>query len=238
MSCHVNTRVHNPHKSSGNDSSPRMVKRKIIQDVSREIPIYPDPTYRPPPKPVKLPLPKVPRCLSDFDPEINMDFEENLSFQEGVISETYQRQDKSYFQEPQELDSLINTDRLVQKYLLKQADIDKILKTMQRKGLKGMHLPVTVNEIWEGYLISPYFKDFYLYWVQNKLPGTKTTLCKVEMLAEKYILLDFLLFKLVTTLEKEMALLVIPEICTAKIIMLYHSSLFTGQQGAIKTYWL
>ena len=29
--------------------------------------------------------------------------------QEGVISEMYQRPDKSYFQEPQELDSLINT---------------------------------------------------------------------------------------------------------------------------------
>ena len=26
-----------------------------------------------------------------------------------------------------------------------------------------MHLPVTVMEIWAGYLISPYFKDIYLY---------------------------------------------------------------------------
>ena len=33
-----------------------------------------------------------------------------------------------------------------------------------------------------------------------------------------------------------MALLAIPEICTDKIIMLYHSSLFTGHQGVIKTY--
>ena len=92
-----------------------MVKRKTIQDISREIPIYPDPTYRPPPNTVKLPIPEVPRSLLDFDPEINTDFKENSPFQEGVISETYQRPDKSYFHEPQELDSLINIGRLVQK---------------------------------------------------------------------------------------------------------------------------
>ena len=56
------------------------------------------------------------------------------------------------------------------------------------------------------------------------------------MLAEKYILLDSLLFKIVSTQEKEMALLAIPEICTDKIIALYHSSLFTGHQGVIKMY--
>ena len=50
-----------PHTRSKHDSSSRMVKRKTIKDVSREIPIYPDPTYRPPPKPVKLPIPEVPR---------------------------------------------------------------------------------------------------------------------------------------------------------------------------------
>ena len=88
-----------------------------------------------------------------------------------MISETYQRPDKSYFEEPQELESLINTGRLVQKFLPKQADIDKILKIIQRKVLKGTHLPVTVKEIQAGYLISPYFKDLYLYLAQNKLPS-------------------------------------------------------------------
>ena len=53
---------------------------------------------------------------------------------------------------------------------------------------------------------------------------------------EKIFLVDSLLFKLVTTPDKETALLAIPEICTDKIITLYHSSLFTGHQGVIKTY--
>ena len=34
-------------------------------------------------------------------------------FQEDVISEMYQCPDRSYFQEPQDLESLINTGRLV-----------------------------------------------------------------------------------------------------------------------------
>ena len=65
-----------------------------------------------------------------------------------------------------------------------------------------MHLPVTVKEIQAGYLISPYSKDLYLYLAQNKFPSTKTAIQKVETLAERYILLDSLLFKIVTTPEK------------------------------------
>ena len=53
-----------------------------------------------------------------------------------------------------------------------------------------MHLPVTLKEIQAVYLISPYFKDIYLYLVQNRLPSIKTAICKVETLAEKYVLLD------------------------------------------------
>ena len=72
--------------------------------------------------------------------------------------------------------SLVNTGMLVQKSLPKQADIDKILKEIQRKVLKGTHLPVTIKEIQAGYLVSPYFKDIYLYLAQNKLPSTRTAI--------------------------------------------------------------
>ena len=61
-------------------------------------------------------------------------------------------------------------------------------------------------------------------------------MCKVETLAERFILLDSLLFKLVTTSDKETTLLAIPAICADKTIMLYHTSLFAGHQVMIKTY--
>ena len=59
------------------------------------------------------------------------------------------------------------TGNLVQKYLPKQADIDKILMVMQRNVLKGTHLPVMIKDLQAGYLISPYFKDIYLYLAQK-----------------------------------------------------------------------
>ena len=139
-------------------------------------------------------------------------------------------------QEPQELTDLIDTTKLIQKYLPKQTDIDKILDIIKRKVLKGMHLPLTVKEIQAGYLTSPYFKDLYLFLSQNKLPSKRSAIKKVEMLAESFVLLDSLIFKLVTTPDKEAAVLAIPEICVDKIIALYHTNLFAGHQGIVKTY--
>ena len=67
----------------------------------------------------------------------------------------------------------------------KQADLDKILKIIQKKVLKGTHLPVTVKKIQTGYLNSPYFKDVYLYLVQNKLPSQiAAAIRRTETIAE------------------------------------------------------
>ena len=117
----------------------------------------------------------------------------------------------------------MNTGNLIQKFLPKQADTDKILKVIQREVLKGTLLLVEIKEVQARYLTSSHFKDIYLYLSQNKLPSFKAAVRRVEMLAERYILLDSMLFKI--TLEKESAVLAAPETCTDKIITLYHSSL-------------
>ena len=82
---------------------------------------------------------------------IDVDFEENSPHQEGKISKLYQRPDKTYFQEPKYLESLVNMSNLIQKFLPKQADIDKILKIIQHEVLKGLHLSVMIKEIQAGY---------------------------------------------------------------------------------------
>ena len=205
-----------------------------------DVPFHPGLTYRPPPKPIR---PNVPRSqessqrsssVENINPDINLDFEENSPFQEGVISETFQGLDKSFFQYPKELNDLINMGYLIQKFLPKQADIDKILKVIQRKVLKGIYLPVEIKETQAGYLNSSHFKDIFLYLSQNKLPTSKAAIRKVEMLVGRYILLDSLLFMIVP--ESESAVLAVTETCADKIITLYHSSLFAGHQGVIKIY--
>ena len=142
----------------------------------------------------------------------------------------------SYVQEPPELKDLIDTTKLIQTYLPKQMDIDEILDIIKKKVLKGTHLPLTIKEIQAGYLSSPYFKDLYLFLSQNKLPSKRSSAKKVKTLVESFVLLDSLIFKLVTTPDKESAVLAIPEICVDKIIVLYHTSLFAGHQGIVKTY--
>ena len=214
----------------------------IIQPIGPKIqhrpsPPYHDPYSRPPPRPpdVTNSIDSL-KDLLDNDLDRKVDIEENSPFQEGIISEIYERPDMSYVQEPYELTDLIDTTKLIQKFLPKQMDIDKILDIIKRKVLKGTHLPLTIKEIQAGYLSSPYFKDLYLFLSQNKLPSKRSSVKKVETLAENFILLDSLIFKLVTTLDKETALLMIPEICVDKIIALYHVSLFAGHQGVVKMY--
>ena len=104
----------------------------------------------------------------------------------------FQSRYKTFLQDSKELNDLINTGNLLQKFLPKQTDIHKILKVIQRKVLKGTHLPVEIKEIQAGYLTSTHFKDIYLYLSQNKLPTSKTAIRKVETLAERDILLDSL----------------------------------------------
>ena len=79
---------------------------------------------------------------------------------------------------------------MVQKFLLKQADIEKLLKVIQQKGT---HLPVMIKDIQEGYLVSSYFKDIYLYLAQNKLPSPKSATRKIEVLAEKIYTTRFII---------------------------------------------
>ena len=188
-----------------NSTSDRLINNTpFMQDD----PFHPDPLLRNPKQHT------IKQNIQEINPKINFDFEENLPFQEGVMSETFQRPDKSFFQNPKELGDLINKENLVHKFLPKQTDIDKILDAIQRKVLKGTHLPVEIGEIQAGYLYSPYFKDFYLYLSQNKLQSSKSAIRKLETLSEKYVLLDLLLFRI--SLEKETAVLAIPEMCMDK----------------------
>ena len=238
LQSHVQPQILPRSLSQHHPIDPMHVPQQIGPKIQhRPTPSYPDPYARAPPKPpdVSDPLDSW-KDLLDNDSDRKIEIEVNSPFQEGIILEIYERPDNSYVQEPQELTDLIDTTKLIQKYLPKQTDIDKILDIIKRKVLKGMHLPLTIKEIQAGYLTSTYFKDLYLFLSQNKLPSKRSTIKKVETLAESFVLLDSLIFKLVTTPDKEAAVLAIPKICIDKIIALYHTSLFAGHQGVVKTY--
>ena len=168
-----------------------------------------------PPRPPDLSGTDAPKINTRIEP--NLDFVEKLPYQDGIIAETYVGPDKSYIEQPQELTDLVDNTKLIHKYLPKQVDIDKILNIIRRKVLKGTHLPLTIKEIQAGYLNSPFLKDLYRYMALNKLPSKKSAICKVQILSQNYVLLDQLLFKLITVPDREKAVLATPEMCADKI---------------------
>ena len=58
---------------------------------------------------------------------INLDIEENSPFQEGIISETIQILDKTFFQNPKRLEDIVDTGNLIHKFLPRHTNINKIL---------------------------------------------------------------------------------------------------------------
>ena len=177
----IETRKTNSMHTTNNDNDRMVNNNPFIPDV----PFHPDPLLRPKQYTKQnMTHGQDPQSEQDISPNINFDFEENSAFQEGIVSETFQRLDKTFFQNPKELGDLINKGNFIHKYLPKQADIDKILEVIQRKVLRGTHLPMEIKEIQAGYQCSPYFKELYLYLSQNKLPSLKSATRKLEILAE------------------------------------------------------
>ena len=84
------------------------ITRKKIQGKNSEEPLYPDPIYRPPPRPPDNLRPNHPENELDTKSKIDIEIEENSPHQEGIILEVYQRPD-----------SLINTHNLVQNFIAK-----------------------------------------------------------------------------------------------------------------------
>ena len=156
----IETQMQDATVAKGSDSSVWQSNKNVL---------YPEPIVRPLPKPPEL-IDKTVEPKQSTKSTSYLDFEENSPHQEGIISETYINLDQTYFERPQELIDFVNTTKLVQKYLPREMDIDKILDVIKRKVLKDTHLPLTIMEIQPDYLTSPYFKDIYRYLTQNILP--------------------------------------------------------------------
>ena len=166
-------------KEKDSKPPPRVVDQQLLGDIMPSIGTHP--SVRAPPKP---PNAEDTTSGPNLGQEPNVDFEENSPHQEGIITEMYIAPDQSYLEQPQELTTLVNTSKVVQKYLLQQADMDKIVDRIKRKVLKGTHLPLIIKEIQAGYLTSPFFKDLYRYLAQYIMPHKRHARCKIEALVE------------------------------------------------------
>ena len=203
-----------PHKVDNKLIVPENRKVTNYQPRSQQIPhkqkyekpFYVDPLTRPPPKPVirqdfTRPEPLISDHKQKVDadeikPEVRTDIEENSPYQESPYDETILRPTDRDLMIPPLLKSHLKKKVIVHKFLPKQINLERLLKHIQKKILKGTHLSTSVEDIKVGYLTSAHFKDIYLYLAQNTLPRSKSAIRRIETLSEKYLLLDDLLFKI------------------------------------------
>ena len=92
-----------------------------------DVPLHPDPFHKP--SSLQQNTNKI-----NQNPNINLDYEENSPFQEGIISETIQRPDKSFFQNPKELKDLIDKGNLMHKFF---AQTDRYQQNFTDNTKKG-----------------------------------------------------------------------------------------------------
>ena len=119
-------------------TTPKIAKIPIKTEKEKESKTLPSRIVQQPPKGIVIPLgalitqtvtppyvrmhPKPPNVDNattspSLGPEPNMDIEENLPHQEGIITEMYVVPDQSYLEQPQELIKPVNTSKVVQRYL-------------------------------------------------------------------------------------------------------------------------
>ena len=91
------------------EQSRENVPKHVYNPQKVKVQIYPNQITKPPPKPSDKVIQDDRQIDLELDLEINKDFEENSPYKEGIISEIYQRPDKSQIVDPPELIDLVNT---------------------------------------------------------------------------------------------------------------------------------
>ena len=143
-------------------------KRKILEEQNRKI-------FHPPPiEGIDI---GVTEELETLDPEIRIPTEEDFVL-------------------PPPLESLLDKSKMAYKFLPKQGDIDRIIAKINKKMLRDTNLCVDLRDLKAAHLISPHFRDIYLYLLQNRMPLGKGAAKRLDQNARNYLILDGLLFKI------------------------------------------
>ena len=83
-----------------------------------DVPFHPDPLLGPKQAIKQNLTPKQnSQNVQYINPNINFDFKENSPFQEGIMSGTFQRLDKSFFRNPKELGDIIDKKNFIHRYI-------------------------------------------------------------------------------------------------------------------------
>ncbi len=125
---------------------------------------------------------------------------------------------------------------IIARHILKQEEIDSLLKEFRTKQLPEWKLNLTVSELIQGYLQSTRFRAIYLYIRDNVLFRTITQQKVIQAEAQNYVIINDLLVRLIVRKDYDPKeydkpfWLVIPEACEPAVFHIYHDSLLGGHQ--------
>ena len=129
---------------------------------------------------------------------------------------------------------------IIRKHILRQSDINKIVKSIETCMIHGLELPIQAQDLIKANQTLAHFWDIYHYITDRKLPsGSKAQNCILAEALNNVVVNNFL-FRIDTQNDKDkdkgnLFLLVIPEKYEPVIFNTYHDSLLVGHQGPFGT---
>ena len=201
----------------GSTSVPQMRKRDESPEVvikSRETgwPTQPEPDLR----------------------ELDLDYDEVVPTQ---IEITRKRPPAQIFEIPPSLKQELPDEQIAYKHLPRQVAIDKIMKQLQDKVLRNIHLGQPLKELPSHYRRSPHFSAVYEYLTDNRGPRTARERNELHASAANYFLYGPLLFRLnpkCSPEEEPEMQLCIPTSLVDVILYWFHTSRLGAHMGIQK----
>ena len=212
-----------------------------VNDPPLPVPVPPARLQEPPNTPVHVPpfLCPVPAMqMNEVDAEYDPLMDTDSPYDDALVEIEYHRSVGDDFTIPPSLETQIEQGKLTKRDLPCQAEIDRVMRRINRKVLCNIHLPLTLRDLQAAYLQSPQFRGIYIYLAQNRMPKSRKDAKRIAIASQDYMLLDLLLFKIVPDeiRDEPTCVLCIP---TSKVDILldaYHSSLVGGHAGITKCY--
>ena len=164
-------------------------------------------------------------------------FRHSIPIEEEEITIENEEPPERLFKQHSPLIPDIKDEDILRKRIPKQTEIDAMMKIIKRRVLQDYHLPVDARELLNAQKESPHFKEIYQYLNKGTLPVAFRNQKKIINMAENFVLIKNILFKLQVNKKKDdckIALCIPDEYCLA-IIEMYHGSLL-GHLGITKTF--
>ena len=110
------------------------------------------------------------KSLSEIDAQYDPAIDLNSPYDEEAVEIEYRALTEQDFAVPQTLQEQVDQNRLIHRFLLRQCDLDHLMKEINRKVLHDTYLPIDYRDMKAAYVNSPHFQDVYLYLLDNKIP--------------------------------------------------------------------